>query len=316
MKTPHRVSAEDGLTITLIGFACNGLLAVGKAAIGWWAGSRALLADALHSVVDLSTDLAVIFAVRMGRLPKDASHPYGHERFNTVAQAFVAFSLMAFALGIIFFTLRDLRSGNIQSPAPIALVAAIVSIAVKEVLFHMTMREANKLNSRLLRNNAWHHRSDSLSSVLVVVVLAITLLAGPNWAFLDPLLGFLLGGFLLVLGFGQMRQALADLVDRAPERRILDDFREHILTTPGSRGYHDFRARRVGDRFEVDLHLQVDENLTIREGHEIARQVKQAMMNRHPEVNDVLIHLEPADAERLQAKGISGRQDDPEQRLP
>jgi cation diffusion facilitator family transporter len=183
---------------------------------------------------------------------------------------------------------------------------ALVSLVLKEALFWRTRSVARRLKSELVMANAWHHRMDSVSSLGVVVALFAIWIGGAQWAFLDDAVTLMLGGYLTFEAFKIFFQACSDLLDAAPEREIIEDLREHILPTPGAVAYHDFRVRRIGDFYEIDLHLQVDPAISVEEGHSIARSVKERMRAQHPEVSTVLIHVEPANQEHIRNRGLSG----------
>jgi len=168
---------------------------------------------------------------------------------------------------------------------------------------------ARRLKSELIMANAWHHRMDSLSSLGVAIALLGIWLGGPQWAFLDGAVTLMLGGYLTFEACKIFFSACADLLDAAPKRAIIEDLREHVLPTPGAVAYHDFRVRRIGDLYEIDLHLQVDPAISVEAGHAIARAVKERMRDQHPEVSKVLIHVEPANAEHLMQRGLSGTDD-------
>jgi len=298
------MNKDKAWSITLKSIFGNTLLSALKMAIGWLSGSVALVADGGHSLMDLGTDLAVLYGLKVSSKPKDAKHPYGHHRATSLCQGFIGLALMGGALGLLVNTLTSFHQQNFFSPGWPALAAALASIIIKEYLYWRTRATARQLKSQLLMANAVHHRLDSLSSVLVFVALLAISLGGSSWAFLDDAVGLVLGIYLLYEGFKIVKAAVADLMDQRPDLGTIEDLREHILPTTGVMGYHDFRARRVGDLIEVDLHLQVNPEATVQEGHKIAGQVKRNILKMHPEVNDVLIHLEPGDPEHLKHKGV------------
>lgn len=300
------ISDKSGCTsITWLGLWINVCLGLLKCTIGWFCGSQALLADGAHSLADLSTDVGALLALFLARKPSDHNHHYGHHRFSTLAQLAIALVLVFFAAWICWTSLRTLHTGESLLPGKLAAFVAALSFGVKEWLFWKTRAHARREQSRLIMANAWHHRADSLSSLLVLVAIVATLWMGPQWAFLDKATGAILGAYLMFEGLRLARQATADLTDTAPAMRVVDDLREHILPTPGATAYHDFRARRVGDMIEVSLHLQVAPTLSVCEGHAIAHRVKDNILQRHPEVLDVHIHLEPALPGHLRERGIS-----------
>ena len=298
---------EDGMRITWIGLWVNLLLGLIKTLAGWSLGSKALIADGMHSLLDLLSDIAVLLGLSMARRPEDENHHFGHHKFVSFAKFFIGGILIVFSISLVVSSLLDFRSGVGVAPvAGSAACVAIVSILVKEAMFWWTRAVAKRLHSDLLMANAWHHRMDSISSVGVAVALLGVWLGGEDWAFLDGAVTLVLGCYLVFEAAKIFLRACSDLLDAAPEREVIEDLREHILPTPGALAYHDFRVRRVGDVYEIDLHLQVDPRITVDKGHRIAREVKLRLREQHPEVSKVLVHVEPANAEHLLKRGISG----------
>jgi cation diffusion facilitator family transporter len=295
----------DGARVTWIGLFLNLLLGVLKTLAGWYLGSKALIADGMHSLLDLLTDIAVLVGLSMARLPEDANHPFGHHKFASLAKFFVGGVLLVFAGALVVSALLEFHSGVSSPKAGMAAIVAMISLVVKEALFWWTRGVARVIKSDLLLANAWHHRMDSISSMGVAVALVGVWLGGDSWAFLDGAVTLVLGCYLFFEAAKIFLGACSDLLDAAPKREIIEDLREHILPTPGALAYHDFRVRRVGDIFEIDLHLQVDPNLTVERGHEIAREVKLRLREMHPEVSKVLIHVEPANKEHIIERGVS-----------
>jgi len=299
--------------ITWIGLLLNLLLGCVKVAGGWALQSKALLADGAHSLLDLLTDIAVLVGLSLASKPEDENHLYGHHKFASFAKLFVGGMLLLFSLGLVVAALFDFRSGVSAPNAGAAVVLALISLVLKEALFWWTRSVARRLRSDLLMANAWHHRMDSLSSLGVAVALAGVWLGGESWAFLDDAVTLVLGGYLIFEASKIFLRACSDLLDAAPEREIVEDLREHILPTPGAMAYHDFRVRRVGDLYEVDLHLQVDPEISVEQGHSIARAVKRRMREKHPEISKVLVHVEPANREHIMNRGLSGTDDSEEE---
>jgi len=295
--------------ITWIGLLLNLLLGCLKVLGGLALHSKALLADGAHSLLDLLTDLAVLVGLSLAGKPEDANHLYGHHKFASFAKFFVGGMLLVFSLGLVLAALFDFRTGVSHPKAGAAVALSIVSLCIKEALFWWTRGVARRLKSDLIMANAWHHRMDSLSSLGVAVALVGIWIGGPEWAFLDDAVTLMLGGYLTFEAFKIFFRACADLLDAAPEREVIEDLREHILPTPGAIAYHDFRVRRIGDFYEVDLHLQVDPGISVEEGHAIARSVKERMRGQHPDVSTVLIHVEPANREHIRDRGLSGTDD-------
>ncbi len=300
---------RTAIEITWIGLLLNLLLGGSKVLGGWIFQSKALLADGAHSLLDLLTDVVVLVGLSLASKPEDANHLYGHHKFASFAKFLVGGLLLIFSLGLVLAALFDVRSGQSQPHVGAALVIALISLVVKEALFWWTRAVARRLKSELIMANAWHHRMDSLSSLGVAIALLGIWLGGPQWAFLDGAVTLMLGGYLTFEACKIFFSACADLLDAAPKRAIIEDLREHVLPTPGAVAYHDFRVRRIGDLYEIDLHLQVDPAISVEAGHAIARAVKERMRDQHPEVSKVLIHVEPANAEHLMQRGLSGTDD-------
>jgi len=294
--------------VTWLSIATNLALGSAKVAVGWWANSRALVADGVHSLTDLGTDAAILLGIRLAERPPDAEHPYGHHKVASLVSLFIAGSILVLCAGIVWDSAGALLAGTATAPHWPALAVALGSIAAKEWLFRRTRAVARASRSSMVLANAWHHRTDGVTSVVAATGIAAALWLGDTWAFLDAAVGILLGAYLGVEGLKLLVRTLADLVDAAPERSVIDDLREHILPIPGVVGYHEFRARRVGDMIEVDMHLLVAPERTVQEGHAIASTVEQAILERHPEVINVLIHVEPAVPEFIEQRGVAGMQ--------
>ena len=296
---------REDLRITWIGFGVNLALALIKTIVGVFLQSRALIADGMHSFLDLLSDVAVLFGLFMARRPEDASHPYGHHRFATLSRFFLGGGLVVLALGLVFSAALGFGGGPNVPEAGLAALIAFLSLPIKEWLFWRTRKVARALKSDLVMANAWHHRFDSLSSLGVAAALFGVWLGGEQWAFLDNGITLFLGGYLVFEAGKIFYRALVELVDTAPRREIIEDFREHILSTPGAIAYHDFRVRKIGDVYEVDFHLQVSPELSVEAGHAIAKAVKERLLEAHSEVWRVLIHIEPANPIHILERGVS-----------
>ncbi len=243
----------------------------------------------------------------MASKPEDGNHLYGHHKFASFAKLIVCGVLLVFSVGLVSSALCDFRTGISAPKAGVAVIVTLISLVVKEMLLWWTRSIARKLKSDLLMANAWQHRMDSLSSLGVALALVGVWIGGPSWAFLDDAVTLVLGGYIIFEATKIFLRACSDLLDAAPSITIIGDLREHILPTPGVIAYNDFRVRRVGDLYEVDLHLQVDSEISVEAGHSIAREVKTTMCEKHPEISKVLVHVEPALREHIMNRGISGK---------
>lgn len=294
-----------GRRVTWLGLWINVGLGAAKITVGMTAQSRALFADGLHSLTDLVSDAAVLFGMAVAARPPDHNHPYGHRKAQSLVTLFLATALLVFCGLLALDSLRALQAGSTSAPGILALVVALGSLVIKEILFRRTLRIARAEGSDLLRANAWHHRTDSMSSLVAAVGIGSALALGPEWAVLDTVTGLGLAAYLAVEALRLLRPAIDDLMDTAPAGPIVDDLREHILPMPGAVAYHDFRARRVGEQIEVDFHLLVPPRLSVAEAHVVAHQVKDEILRLHPEVVDVLVHVEPALPKHHRNRGVA-----------
>lgn len=297
---------SEGLRTTWSSLAVNVVLAAGKFVVGLSANSAALIADGIHSLVDLVSDVAAIVGLRFADLPKDDDHPYGHHRINTFATLLIACMVLGFCIGLAWHSFGSLVRGEASEvPGVAAAWVAGVALLIKELFYRYARRQALRLNSRLLLANAADHRADAIASLLALVAV-VTARIDPALAPLDQVVGLVMAGWLGAEGVRLLKGAIDDLLDRAPAEAVLKDLSEHILAVPGVRGFHAFRARRLGDRLEVDFHLQVDAACTVGDGHAIAGRVKAEIRATHPEVVSILVHVEPDEPRHLKADGHSG----------
>ncbi|MGA0134237.1 MAG: cation diffusion facilitator family transporter [Opitutales bacterium] len=304
MSTPR---ADGGRRTTLLSLGVNVMLATVKLAVGLVASSQALVADGVHSLVDIVTDVAAYVGLRYADLPKDEDHPYGHHRISTLAALLISSLVLAFCAGLAWQSLGLLIAGDANVvPGMAAAWVAGAALVIKESFYRYARREAERLGSRLLMANALDHRADAIASLLALTAVVVANVH-PGWAALDNVTGLVLAGWLGSEGLKIFIGACSDLTDRAPAESVLRDLSEHILSAPGARGFHAFRARRLGDRFEVDFHLQVAETATVSEGHAIAGRIKADILARHPEVVTVLVHVEPDMPEHRKPDGHHGR---------
>jgi cation diffusion facilitator family transporter len=297
---------RDGTLTTWLSLAVNLALAVAKFSVGLIAGSQALVADGIHSLVDIASDIAAIIGLKFAHLPKDDDHPYGHHRFATLATMLISALVLAFCVGLAWQSVAALADGSATTvPGLAAAWVAGVALLIKEGFYRYARRQAEKLGSRLLMANAMDHRADAIASLLALVAVVVANLS-PEWSVLDKVVGLVLAGWLGAEGIKLFKGSCEDLLDTAPAHHVLRDLSEHILAAPGAKGFHAFRARRLGDRFEVDFHLQVAETATVAEGHAIAGRIKADILRSHPEVVSVLVHVEPDAPEHRKQDGHHG----------
>lgn len=297
---------RQGTLTTGLSLAVNVVMAASKLTVGFFASSQALIADGIHSLVDIASDIAAMVGLRFSDLPKDDDHPYGHHRISTLATMFISGLVLAFCVGLAWQSLSALVSGaELATPGLAAAWVAGAALIIKEGFYQYARRQAERLGSRLLMANATDHRADAVASLLALVAVVIANVH-PEWKALDKVVGLVLAGWLGSEGIKLFKGACDDLLDTAPAEHVLHDLSEHILAAPGAKGFHAFRARRLGDRFEVDFHLQVAETATVAEGHAIAGRIKADILRSHPEVVSVLVHVEPDMPEHRKQDGHHG----------
>ncbi len=282
--------------ITLIGAAVDLLLSVLKIVVGVVGGSQALVADGIHSLSDLATDAMVLIAAKHGSRDADEDHPYGHGRFETVMTVILGSILILVAAGIAWDAVRRLFQPELLlQPGWPALAAAAVSIVAKEVLYVWTLRVAKRLRSPMLKANAWHHRSDAISSVVVLVGVAGTM-AGLDY--LDSIAAFGVALMVAKIGGELAWHALQELVDTSLESHQVEAIRKAIQDVGGVRDLHLLRTRRMGGDALVDVHIEVDPRLSVSEGHQVGERVRHYLIDRIDDVADVMVHIDPENDER------------------
>ena len=278
--------------VTFAGMAINVALAAAKAVGGILFSSQALLADAIHSVSDLVTDFAVVLGVRYWVAPADAEHPYGHGKIEALVTVFIALALAMVAWELGAHAVGSLCDGRQVAPPGIAAaVIAAVSIAVKEFIFRWTRRVARRVKSPALESNAWHHRSDALSSVPVAVAVAVAWLF-PSVVWADAAGALVVGVFILHVAWTLAWPALQELVDANMAGKAAE-VSAVARKVDGVRGIHKVRVRRYGRLYQADLHIQVDASLSIVAGHDLGHRVQEAVVGAGIEVSDVVVHVEP-----------------------
>ncbi|NOZ02207.1 MAG: cation transporter [Deltaproteobacteria bacterium] len=279
--------------VTWAGVAINTVLGAGKISAGVMFHSQSILADGIHSLSDLITDFAVLLGLRVSRRPADEDHPFGHLRVSTLTALFVGAMLVIAAAWIAYEAVTTLRARNDDVDAMVPLAVALVSIASKETLYQITRIIGRRSGDPAIMANAWHHRTDAFSSIAVAVGLSAVMIGGPQWAFLDHVVALVLATFLVWVGVQTIRSASSELVDRAPDEKTLAGIREAISRTDGVRDFHAMRARQVGGKVSMDVHVMVNPDLTVKQGHDIASRVEASVRNNSERVIGVTVHIEP-----------------------
>jgi len=277
--------------VTFYGMITNIFLSLLKGFGGIVFKSHALTADAIHSLSDLLTDIILIFGVKFWTAPPDELHPYGHGRIETLVSMFIGVLLGLVAFGLISDAVTVIEKGAECRPAMPAFVIAVLSIVMKEVLYHWTMRHSRALNSPALKANAWHHRSDAISSIPVAAAIVLSHYF-PNLKFIDPLGSILVSLFILHAAWEILYPCLNEFSE-AGSKDITAEISRFASAFPGVKGVHAIRTRRLGSMYYADLHVMVDPDLTVLKSHAIAHRLKMDILQAQIGVKDIIIHIEP-----------------------
>ncbi len=283
--------AKAASRTTWVSVVVNIVLSATQIAVGVWAKSQGLVADGVHSLSDLVADFVVLLAGRQSQKDADIDHPYGHQRFENAASLVLGLLLLGVGAGMIWSAVGKLETpASIPTAHPVALWVALAALAAKELLFRYMLRVAKMVKSSMLVANAWHARSDAASSLVVGLGLIGNLMGYPM---LDPIAALVVGLMVGKMGWSFGWDALHDLMDRAIDEEEVEAIRTTLRETPGVAGVHDVRTRKMGDMVVVDAHIEVDANLTVEEGHNIAVAARAAVMRRHRVLN-LMTHVDPA----------------------
>jgi len=274
-----------------VGLAVNLLLAAAKLVAGLAGHSQAVVADAIHSMSDIVTDIALILGVRYWSAPADECHPHGHRRFETLITVFIGLMVAAAAVGIAWDAVKSF-GGPSHPPSVVALAAALLSIVVKEALYRWTRKLGEKAGSPALVANGWHHRTDALSSIPVAIAVSIAMV-DHRLAVVDQIGALVVAVFVLHAAIRIIRPALDELVDAGAPSAHRRELERLALDVDGVRAAHALRTRYIGSELAVDVHVEVDADLSVADGFAIARAVKQDLLKRGPGVADVVVQIEP-----------------------
>jgi len=278
--------------VTWLGLYVNMVLAAIKFAAGIFGRSQALVADAIHTLTDLTTDIAVIAGSHYWSRPPDENHPYGHRRLETLVTVFIGVVLIAAGIGIGWKAVSTLHERHATPPGWIAVFAAVVSIVCKESIYRWTAATGRRVKSTALAANAWHHRTDALSSVPVLIAVAGARIF-PGWSFLDHVGAAVVSIFILHASIKIIWPGLSELIDVGAPTEIRKRIRDIALKNEEVLQVHDIRTRYISSSIQVDLHIVVEGLISVREGHGIADDVKARIIEAIPEVLDVVVHVDP-----------------------
>ncbi len=280
--------------ITWIGLLINLALAGFKFAAGYFGHSQALMADSIHSLTDTTTDFAVIAGSHYWSRPPDEGHPYGHRRLETLVTIFIGFMLAAAAVGVGWEAISSLRLKDAIPPGWVALCAAAISISTKETLYRWTAGAGKKVKSSALAANAWHHRTDAISSIPVLIAVGGALIF-PSWSFLDLVGAVIVSIFIMHGALKIIWPGISELIDAGAPQYIQKKIADIAADNKGVREAHKIRTRYISNSILVDMHIVVDGSISVREGHAIADEVENQVIGDIPDVLGVVIHVDPAD---------------------
>jgi cation diffusion facilitator family transporter len=283
---------QRGLRATFAGMAVNVVLSGTKLAAGVFGHSHALVADAVESFADIFSSLIVWRGLVVAAAPADEDHPYGHGKAEPIASAIVAAMLLGAALWIALKAFGEIRQPHLP-PKPFTLIVLLGVVLVKEILFRFVSREGKAVDSSVVKADAWHHRSDAITSVAAGVGISVALIGGRGFEAADDVAAIAAAGVVAWNGWHLLRPALNELMDAAPSHEIIDDIRQLAGDTPGVDRVEKCIVRKVGYQFFVDMHVEVDPQMSVLRSHEIAHDVKDRIREHIPAVTDVLVHIEP-----------------------
>ena len=282
---------------TLVGGAVNMLLLVFKFVAGFIGHSSAMIADAIHSLSDFVTDIIVLVFVKISSKPQDKSHDYGHGKYETLALTIIGIALMAVAIGIIVkgaIKIASWANGDaLEAPGMLAFWAAIVSIVLKEGVYRYSIIKAKKLNSKAVEANAWHHRSDALSSIGTAVGIGGAIFLGQRWTILDPIASVVVGAFIVKVAFELLKNGIGDLMEQSLPDKVEDEILNLAQSVAGVSKPHDLRTRRIGNHYAIELHILMDGDISLKEAHDKASEVEDLLRRQYGDETHVVVHVEP-----------------------
>ena len=283
--------------MTLVGGVVNVVLLVFKFVAGILGHSAAMVADAVHSLSDFVTDVIVLVFVHISGKPEDKSHDYGHGKYETLAMTIIGMALLVVAIGIVYSGLTKIMAWidgeQLEAPGMLALWAALLSIVLKEAVYHYSMVKAHQLRSQALEANAWHHRSDALSSIGTAVGIGGAILLGQRWTVLDPVASVIVGLFIVKIAIDLLRDGIGDLMEQSLPEEVENEMLQLVASLPGVVKPHDLRTRRIGNHYAIELHILMDGDISLHEAHEKASEVEDLLRHQYGDETHVAVHVEP-----------------------
>ena len=281
----------------MVGGAVNVVLLLFKFVAGIVGHSAAMIADAVHSLSDFVTDIIVLVFVRISGKPTDKSHDYGHGKYETLATTLIGVALLAVAIGIVYSALTKIiawaQGGTLEAPGLLALWAALLSIILKEAVFHYSMVQARKLKSQAVEANAWHHRSDALSSIGTAIGIGGAIFLGERWTVLDPMAGIIVGLFIIKVAIDLLRNGIGDLMEHSLPDEVESEILQLAGSIPGVTEPHDLHTRRIGNHYAIELHILMDDDISLREAHNKSEEVENILREHYGAETHIAVHVEP-----------------------
>ena len=288
---------KDIYKATLLGSFINAMLVVLKFAAGIFGHSAAMIADAVHSLSDFATDIVVFIFVKISNKPKDKSHDYGHGKYETLATTLIGAVLFVVAAGIFIEGVKKImfwgNGGTLTMPGRFALWAAIISIVAKEFIFQYTNRKAKILDSQVLKANAWHHRSDALSSIGTAIGIGGALIGGERWAVLDPIASLVVGALIIKVALDLLKNGVGDLMEQSLPEEVENNIMDIVKSVPGVMEPHELCTRRIGNRYAIEMHVLMNGNMPLKEAHDKTSEIENLLKQSYGDDTHIVIHVEP-----------------------
>ncbi|MBO7240699.1 MAG: cation transporter [Bacteroidaceae bacterium] len=299
----QETTREKGIyRVTIIGSIVNFVLLVFKFFAGFIGHSSAMIADAVHSLSDFVTDIVVIVFVRISGKPQDESHDYGHGKYETLATAIIGAALMAVGIGILVNSVIGIIyafNGNIlEAPSILALIAAAISIVSKEILYQYTVFKGRRLNSKAVIANAWHHRSDAFSSIGTLIGIAGAMFLGEKWRVLDPIAALIVSTFIIKVAIDLVKPCIDELLEKSLPNEVEGKILSIIHSFSEVKSPHHLRTRRIGNNIAIEIHIRMDGAMSLKDAHEITKNIEAALKEEFGKDTHIGIHMEPAKDER------------------
>jgi len=297
-----KTRTQKAQQVTWIGAIINIVLSLCKILAGFFGKSSAMIADGMHSLSDLVTDMIVLIFFRISDAEKDDRHPYGHGKFETFSTFLIALVLFCVGLGIFYGgaskIISVIQGETLQKPAMIAFWAALISIVCKEGLFRYTKIVGKQINSQAIIANAWHHRSDAFSSIGVAIGIAGAIFLGDKWVVLDPIAGVVVSFFIMKTAIELSLPCIQELMEASLPKETVKKIETLILADSEIKSFHKLRSRKIGEAFVIDVHIQLDNTISLVQAHNIAGALSQRIREEFGSKTQINIHTEPSEQEK------------------